>query len=240
MRSPGRTIHAGFALVLFLLGFLVSSGFVQERLRERELPERRRELVPLVRARERTTRALALEVAEASERFAALQREASRGSGEVAAVLRRLGALRGLAGVDEVRGPGIVVELSDSDRAAATRAEVADLRIQDVDLQSVVNELWAAGAEAVSVNGRRVVATTAIRAAGGAILVNYGAISPPYRVAAIGDPDALLAGLGDSEVAERFSVWTQVYGLGFSVEPATDLVIPGLPPSRQLQWARPA
>jgi uncharacterized protein YlxW (UPF0749 family) len=122
----------------------------------------------------------------------------------------------------------VTITLSDSPRAPATRADSADLAIQDADLQLVVNELWRAGAEAVAVNGRRVVSTTAIREAGGAILVNYGAVASPYRVVALGRAESLARRLTGSQVARRFQVWTQVYGLGFDVSTVSSLRVPAL------------
>ncbi|HKX24847.1 MAG TPA: DUF881 domain-containing protein, partial [Actinomycetota bacterium] len=107
------------------------------------------------------------------------------------------------------------------------------------DLQLVVNALWAAGAEAVAVNGRRVTATTAIRQAGDAVLVNFNAVSSPYRVQAIGDPAKLRSRTLGSDLGRQFALWTQVYGLGFAVRSAEAITVPALSTSADLGWARP-
>lgn len=229
----------GLALVLLLLGFLASASLLQERLRERELPSRRHELQALVEKRQGDVQELAAEVSQLSAELSRLEEEAAQGSQVAGDVFEELQVLRELTGLEPLRGPGIVVELSDSDRAATTREETTDLRIQDVDLQLVVNVLWRAGAEAVAVNGRRVVSTTAIRSAGGRILVNYGAVTSPYRVVAIGDPVTLRSRLEGSEIAERFAVWIDVYGLGFSVDQVDTATVPALGGVRGLEWARP-
>jgi uncharacterized protein YlxW (UPF0749 family) len=91
----------------------------------------------------------------------------------------------------------------------------------------------------VAVNGRRVVATTAIREAGDRVLVNFDPVSSPYRVAAIGDPEALRGGLGGSDIARQFEVWTEVYGLGFSVQAEDRIGVPALQVARDLEWATP-
>ena len=65
--------------------------------------------------------------------------------------------------------------------------------MRDGDLQLVVNALWAAGAEAISINGQRLGPTTAIRFAGEAVLVDFRPVTNPYEVSAIGDPDTLSA-----------------------------------------------
>lgn len=237
-RKEGRP-GLGFTVVLLLLGFLVSSGFVQERLRERDLPTRRQELEALVRQRQADVRGLSDEVAELSERLAGIQDRLGRGSSRVRDVVYQVELLRAAAGVGAARGPGVVVELADSHRAPSTRGEAADLRIQDVDLQLVVNDLWQAGAEAVAVNGRRVISTTAIRQAGGTILVNYRAVTSPYRLVAIGDAEVMQERMTRSELAERFGVWTEIYGLHFSVERVGVASVPPLSGVPQLHWARP-
>jgi uncharacterized protein YlxW (UPF0749 family) len=235
----GRPSPIGFSIVLLVLGFLVSTGFVQERLREREVPSRRLELEALVGERRTDVRELSAEVAELADRLAGIQDRLARGSSQVREVVEEAERLRVAAGVVGVHGPGVVVVLADSPRAPATRGEEADLRIQDVDVQLVVNTLWRAGAEAVAVNGRRVVSTTAIRQAGGTILVNYSAVTSPYRVVAIGDADPLHQQMAQSEVAERFGVWTEIYGLTFSVERVDETSVPALRGVPAFRLARP-
>ncbi|MGH2682424.1 MAG: DUF881 domain-containing protein [Actinomycetota bacterium] len=235
----GRSSPLGFSIVLLVLGFLVSTGFVQERLRESQNPTRRHELEALVRERRTDVGELAAEVAELSGRLSAIQSRLALGSSRVRDIADQAERLRAAAGVTGARGPGVVVELADSPRAPSTQGEAADLRIQDVDLQLVVNTLWRAGAEAVAVNGRRVVSTTAIRQAGGTILVNYRAVTSPYRVVAIGGAEALHDHVTRSELADRFGVWTEVYGLRFSVERVGETSVPGLRGVPAFRWARP-
>ena len=120
-------------------------------------------------------------------------------------------------GATPVSGAGLTVKLSDSSTPIAGGSTRDEGRIQDRDVQDVVNALWAAGAKAISVNGIRLTAQTAIRTAGEAILVDFRAQASPYVVAAIGDQTQLQVGFSESPVAQRFSTWTQLYGLGFSI-----------------------
>lgn len=227
------------AAVLLLFGFILATAIRQEGVRERELPERRHQLAGLVRQRQQAISRTAAEVADISGRLAEVREAAGRESRELQRVLADLDALRAAGGGRPMRGPGIVVELRDSPRRPATLQEVADLRIQDVDLQQVVNALWQAGAEAIAINGRRVVATTAIREAGSRVLVNYEAVASPYRVVALGEAARLQQRLETSEVARRFEVWTQAHGLGFEVRPLADASVPALGPAPELRHARP-
>lgn len=232
-------IHVGLWSVLALFGFLVSVGFIQERLREESSPLRRAEFQRLIEQRRGAISELSSEVEALSARVDGVRERAGEGSAEVDEVVRRLEELRRVVGVQAVEGPGVVVELSDSPRPATTRDDLTDLRIQDVDLQLVANALWRSGAEAISVNGRRLTAMSAIRKAGTAILVNYRAVSSPYRIVAIGDADALRDGLEGSEIAERFAVWKEIYGLGFSLRSEDALGAPALSGLQDFRHAVP-
>ena len=102
--------------------------------------------------------------------------------------------------------------------AEDTGAADADLgRVLDRDVQLVVNGLWRPAPTAVAINGRRLTARTAIRSAGGAILVDYRPLRPPYRVEAVGDPGGLAARLERSgAVGTRCAPCRDDYGLRWS------------------------
>jgi uncharacterized protein YlxW (UPF0749 family) len=235
-QRPGLVLPS----ILLVLGLLVSAAVVQERGREERLPSQAEDLAELIALRRAATRELSGELATLSERLVAAQAAQAEGSDQARAVVARLERLRPAAGLAPIEGPGVVVELRDSAEAPRTRGEVLDLRIQDVDIQLVVNALWTAGGRAVAVNGRRVTATTAIREAGGRVQVNFRPISSPYRITAIGEPDALRGGLDDSDIAEQLELWTELYGLGYSIRSEDGLRVPGLEPGGGLSWARPA
>ena len=156
----------------------------------------------------------------------------------------RLAALELATGQTTVSGPGLVVTLDDApDADGATGSgrggQLGDGRVYDRDVQEVANALWAAGAEAISVNGQRLTALTAIRSAGEAVLVDFRPLSPPYRLAAIGDVDAMEPAFIDSATARRFTTYTSLYGLGFTTHRASKLSLPAAAPP-QLNVAREA
>jgi uncharacterized protein YlxW (UPF0749 family) len=97
------------------------------------------------------------------------------------------------AGITEVEGSGLVVTLRDSQRAAAGFA--SDDVIHDQDVTKVVNELWNAGAEAISVNNHRIGPRTSFRCVGSVILVDTIQISSPVRIRAIGEPETLMGAM---------------------------------------------
>ncbi len=93
----------------------------------------------------------------------------------------------------------------------APDAEAGSLnRVLDRDLQDIVNVLWRSGATGVAVNDQRLTATTAIRAAGEAILVNYQPLTRPYRVYAVGTSTS---GTGDSGLERLLDGLSTDYGL---------------------------
>jgi len=95
-----------------------------------------------------------------------------------------------LAGLTDVYGPGVIVTLSDA-KNADPNMPAEYFIIHDSDMRSLVNELLAAGAEAISINGERVVSTTAIRCVGPVVIVNNTRSGAPFVIKAIGDSAAL-------------------------------------------------
>ncbi|MDP8970616.1 MAG: DUF881 domain-containing protein, partial [Actinomycetota bacterium] len=140
------------------------------------------------------------------------------------------------AGLTALRGPGVTVTLGDASGTCPT-GRPDDCRIQDVDVQLGVNTLFAVGAEAVAINDERLIATTAVRSAGGSILVNYRVLTSPYVIEAIGDPGRLRSGFLESQLGQDFQVWRDVYGLGFSVAEAQQLTVPAFAGSVGLRAA---
>jgi uncharacterized protein YlxW (UPF0749 family) len=143
-----------------------------------------------------------------------------------------------------VTGPGLEVTLGNAPAAADSDPiggsdEVAQAGVvQDSDLQQVVNALWSSGAEAVSINGQRLGPTTAVRQAGGAILVDFQPVSSPYEVQAIGDPDSLTNRFLSTPEASFVAGLTRLYGVVFDFARSDDLKLPAAT-SPELRNARP-
>ncbi len=149
------------------------------------------------------------------------------------------------AGAVPVTGPGMLVTLANADAAAdddpvgGSGEEDPRGRVRDGDLQLVVNALWAAGAEAVSVNDQRLGPTSAIRFAGEAVLVDFRPVTNPYEVRAIGDPGALSAGFLGSDDVRALAVISDTYGLRFEYAREDELILPAAS-QPELLTARPA
>lgn len=198
--APRRTVVGAAAVlaVALVLGLVTTTSTLALRrpapsvlearaLLEREIDERTRQADEL----RRSNAALAAEIAR-------LQSEAaSTDDPELFALLQRDAVP---AGVVPVAGPGLRIVLTDGEAPeGATEAEAALVRVLDIDLQILVNGLWASGAEAVAVNGERLTSTTAIRSAGAAVLVDSTAIRGPYTVDAVGDAPRMQTDLARTE-----------------------------------------
>jgi uncharacterized protein YlxW (UPF0749 family) len=118
-------------------------------------------------------------------------------------------------------------------------SEVAEAGlVQDGDLQLAVNGLWSAGAEAISINGQRLGATSAIRQAGQAILVDQHPVTPPYVISAIGDQESLRNRFITTPEAHTLAKLTRDYGVVFDYARADELHLPA-GTSAELRSARP-
>ena len=131
-----------------------------------------------------------------------------------------------------VTGPGLLVTLAnadpkaDEDPVGGTTAEDPRGRVRDGDLQLVVNALWAAGAEAVSINGQRLGPLTAIRFAGEAVLVDFKPVTNPYEVSAIGNPDTLASKFLASPEVQSLALISESFGLRFDFSRKDQLTLP--------------
>jgi uncharacterized protein YlxW (UPF0749 family) len=218
------------AIAAALLGFLSVLAARQPPSAGREL--RRLELVDLIRDQDARVRRLRSDVRS-------LEADLTAGSGasEVVRLRRQVAAMAARAGGGPVEGPGVVVTLDDSPARRSPTGDPNDLIVHERDLQLVVNALWNAGAEAVGINGERLTSTSAVRCAGNTLLLHGTLHSPPYRVAAIGDPDALAVVDEQPGMAGLLAAARDV-GLGLEVEQATVRIGLGVP-SSPVVLARP-
>ena len=217
-------------VVLAVFGLLLTTAAVQTARTASSQERSRASLVSQVQERR-------AELTTVRERLRDDRRETARASRERAAALdavaelerraRRLGAS---AGTVAVTGPGVRITVDDRPDARTQRQVVLD-----EDLQRLVNGLWTAGAEAVSINGERLTALSAVRGAGEAITVNFRSLRTPYVVQAIGDPDSLPARFIESAGGTWWLNLESVYQLRFDMSSEDSLTLPAVPlPSLRL------
>lgn len=213
----------------------VTAGFSAEASRRASQP-RRQQLVELISSREEQVERLEGDLRELRDDLAREVESAGRASQSERANAESARVLGLQAGAAPLEGPGVEVVMSDSERMPGPSEDASLYRVHDVDLQLVVNALFAVGAEAVAVNGQRVVSTTAIRGAGETILVNFRPLVPPYVISAIG----VSAGpFREHPDARRLARWENLFGLGFRVAAKDEVGVPAFGGQVSLRHAEP-
>jgi len=218
-----KATRPALAGVLALLGFLLVTTANSARADKRAAEPRKAQLVRIIETRRSQVGDLDAAVAKLRGQVGAAERKAARATQIDAAEAAAAEKLAVQAGTVAVRGRGLRVRLADAPKSARSPDDENAGRIHDVDVQLVVNALFSAGAEAIAINGNRVVATTAIRAAGDTLVVNFRPLRPPYRIDAIG---ADFTRFDRSEIAQRFHRWTTTFGLSYSARRQDSLTVP--------------
>lgn len=122
-----------------------------------------------------------------------------------------------------VRGSGLTVTMEDSLADFGSGIDLNNYLVHDEDISKVVNELKSAGAEAISVNGQRIISISEIRCAGTTIFINGVRIGAPFVIKAIGDPAVLESAMtmrgGNVDILKE-------WGIRFTITRETDIVIP--------------
>jgi uncharacterized protein YlxW (UPF0749 family) len=189
--------------------------------------------------------------------LAGLRTEAADLTAEVDRLTRDLGTVggrgerarvRGLeltAGLAPVHGPGVTITLDDAPKEKLAEAgddlnAVSELLVHQQDIQAVANALWAGGAEAMTIQGQRVVSTTGIKCVGNVVILHGVPYSPPYRIAAIGPTDQMLASVTTSPYIQLYLDVVQSSQLGWDVAVDDSMYMPGYTGSTELEYARPA
>ncbi len=110
-------------------------------------------------------------------------------------LIDEINEIRLVSGMEDVEGPGIRVIISDNEDEEIVGSQINDDIVHDADIQIILNDLRKAGAEAISINGQRVMSKSEIKCAGPTIRVNGRSSAPPFVITAIGDPKLLYAAI---------------------------------------------
>ncbi|GGQ70589.1 membrane protein [Streptomyces flaveolus] len=230
-----RTLRAKLALAagLVLAALVVTVGAAQARVAAPVVAKEREELIDRIEGETSAADKLEENVDELRDEVSARQREALEKSGDG----ERADLVSVLAGAVEVHGPGVKLVVNDakevgtgSDGQPRGTSGFSDTgRVRDRDMQRVVNGLWESGAEAISINGQRLTALSAIRAAGDAILVDNRPLVPPYTVLAVGDGEQLSSRFQDSADGLYLHALQESYGIRTALSREDELRLPAAP-----------
>ncbi|MEV6960513.1 DUF881 domain-containing protein [Streptomyces sp. NPDC051207] len=229
-----KTLRAklGLAAGLVLAALVVTVGAAQARVAAPVVAKEREELIDRIDRETETADELEDAIDELRDEVGARQREALRHSGGDQSELVGI-----LSGAVAVHGPGVKLVVNDAKDTSAggdgdprgTSGFSDTGRVRDRDMQRVVNGLWESGAEAVSINGQRLTALSAIRAAGDAILVDNRPLVPPYTVLAVGDGKRLSTRFQDSADGLYLHALQENYGIRTAISVEDDLRLPAAP-----------
>jgi uncharacterized protein YlxW (UPF0749 family) len=150
---------------------------------------------------------------------------------EIETTQLKIQQLSPVAGFTSMVGPGLVITLNDAPQVDLSipeneRPDVNDLLIHQEDVQSVVNALWAGGAQGVSLMGKRVIATSAVKCVGNTLLLHGKVYSPPFRIEAIGDVTKLTKSLRDDPNVAILQDYVDLFGLVYEVQRAALIELP--------------
>ena len=230
-----RTLRArlGLAAGLVLAALVVTVGAAQARVAAPVVAKERQELIDRIDRETATADKLEHSVDKLRDDVSARQREALKksGGGDQSELVGLL------SGAVEVHGPGVRLVVNDAKEATSggngNPRETSDFsdtgRLRDRDMQRVVNGLWESGAEAISINGQRLTALSAIRAAGDAILVENRPLVPPYTVLAVGNGKQLSTRFQNSADGLYLHALQENYGIRTSISVQGDLRLPAAP-----------
>ena len=150
---------------------------------------------------------------------------------EIETTQLKIQQLSPVAGFTSMVGPGLVITLNDAPQVDLSipeneRPDVNDLLIHQEDVQSVVNALWAGGAQGVSLMGKRVIATSAVKCVGNTLLLHGKVYSPPFRIEAIGDVTELTKSLRNDPNVAILQDYVDLFGLVYEVQRAALIELP--------------
>lgn len=225
------------ALVCVVLGFMLSMQFkVQQEVRLKEVT------TASTRSQE-----LAGQLERAESDREALMKELDTLRTEYTRVVNNQAGFEDLgkqleqaqiaAGLVPMTGPGVVVEMRDSLRPLAPGENPNNALIHDQDVLRMMNELFGARTEAMSINEQRIINRSEVRCAGPVIIVNGIRTAPPIQIKAIGNPDDL-----EQIIEMKGGIGEELrnFGIQVTVKKEQNLTIPAYKGSLKLQFGSPA
>jgi uncharacterized protein YlxW (UPF0749 family) len=238
VRRPTRKQlwRAGAPVALMCAGLLFATSATNARGTDLR-PSRNTTLAGLVEEQSRRSAALAKQAADLRGEISGLQ---SRQGGIDPDLARRLAWLSKHVGTTSVSGPGMTVTLQDAPKKVLEDNPDIDadwLVIHQQDIQAVVNALWAGGADAISIQGHRIISTTGIKCVGNSVVLHGVPYLPPYRITAIGDTADLQQSLDSSKYIGNLKDYVLRFQLGYQVKPEQSVAMPAYEGTLKLEHA---
>jgi uncharacterized protein YlxW (UPF0749 family) len=219
------------ALTLVVVGVIIAVAYQQAVARAPDAAQAKAGLVDDIKRRSAESDQMQKRADELREQLARDRQAALADTAAGQQTARQLEQLETVTGLSSVTGPGLVVTVGDGpppvDPVTGEPTDEVNLaQVLDRDLQELVNALWRAGAEAVTIDNQRLTPTSTIRLAGEAILVDLRPVTSPYEIKAIGDSKELNDRFTGSSIARRFRGYIQRYEMTFKAERSGKLSLP--------------
>ncbi|EFS48910.1 hypothetical protein HMPREF9585_00922 [Cutibacterium acnes HL083PA1] len=223
-RHP-RLARSASVIVMALAGLMMTTAATNSRGHDLR-PERDTDMATLVRSQASHNAALQKEAAGLRAQVEDLSK-ANQTPGVTSSVISSASALAPSVGLEAVSGKALRVTLDDAPLSENPDGVDANmLVVHQQDIQMVVNTLWSGGAEAMTIQGQRVISTTAVKCVGNTVVLHGVAYAPPYVIEAIGDLNAMQKALDTSEAVRIYKEYVSAYQLGWSVERAGQVTMP--------------
>lgn len=211
-RHP-RLARSASVIVMALAGLMMTTAAINSRGHDLR-PERDTDMATLVRSQASHNAALQKEAAGLRAQVEDLSK-ANQTPGVTSSVISSASALAPSVGLEAVSGKALRVTLDDAPLSENPDGVDANmLVVHQQDIQMVVNTLWSGGAEAMTIQGQRVISTTAVKCVGNTVVLHGVAYAPPYVIEAIGDLNAMQKALDTSEAVRIYKEYVSAYQLG--------------------------
>ncbi len=242
MNRRKRSFEITISILIFLLVFFFTwqlKGVKKNsEIRNRERLDREtleKYYVDAVQQNEK----LKLEIESQAATIAAFRNQAAQGDDYAAVIDEKLSQAELYAGLTNVEGSGVVVTLNDvelTDEMKESGLYNSYGIVHDVNIRTFINELKSAGAEAISVNGERIVAMSEVRCVGPTIMVNGERVAAPFEIKAIGDSKALESALKINGGAVEEA--TKIYGISVTIQKSDKIKIEKYLGSTQMKYTK--
>ncbi len=240
---PAKWSIYGWTIVATLLGLTLgmylASSWETEASKPIIRPEgSRQQVAETIQRLESEQADLKKTISQLRDQIAEQQTQQAKAKTTLAEISKELEMQKVNAGMTALKGPGLQVIVDDSSGKTIPAGDDPALYIvHEYHLRDVLNALWQSGAEAVAINGERVVGTTSIYCVGSTIMVNSTRLSPPYEIVAIGDAAAMEDWLNNPSVLKELKTRVKVYGLQFKTARKQELTVPAYTGSLTAKYA---
>ena len=228
------------ALVALATGFVLAGQVRAQLLTPSNQVARYQALVRSVQDLEATNAADRAQIAALRGEIAALEAEAAARSAGTEQLHGQVQDLRAHAGLVAMHGPGVVVQLRNGVAGPEAGSQTGYL-VNFQDVQDVVSFLFAQGAEAVAVSGRRITPLSAFSGSAGQVVIDQGPpLSSPITISAIGDRNRMVGALADPSALSDIRARQVQYQIALTFQGSPDVSVPAYDSSLQVQHVSPA